>query len=194
MNDQILSFLQEALRIKQMIRSGWIYSGVPKSEVESVADHSYMVTLLALIIALEEQRKGNEINLEKTIIMALLHDLSESISQDIDRRIRKFSPKEYDNFKNELDTNATKFLFSKLPQEVSTKLLDYLSEFRKAETKEARIVVEADRLETILQLNEYQKLGISKNKFQEFYTNMSNEIQSYQFELVKYCASKLLKE
>ncbi|HUT80975.1 MAG TPA: HD family hydrolase [Candidatus Bathyarchaeia archaeon] len=194
MYDKICSFLKDSLHLKRMIRSGWINSGVPPAEVESVADHSYMVTLLALVIALDEQRKGNDINLEKTIIMALLHDLSESVSQDINRSIRKFTPENYDNFKRELDMNASNYLLNKLPQGDSEKLLDYLSEFRSAETKEARIVVEADRLETILQLNSYQKLGIPKNNFHEFYQNLSNELEFYQFDLVKDLASKLLME
>lgn len=194
MNDKILSFLQESLRLKKMLRSGWISSGVPTSDIESVADHSYMVTLLSLVIGLEEQRKGIEIDLEKTIIMALLHDLSEGVSQDINRCIRKFTPENYDKFKQELDSNAANFLLSKLPQEESTKLLDYLSELKKAETKEARIVIEADRLDTILQLTEYRKSGILKDNFKEFYDNFTSEINFYQYDLVKYCASKLLEE
>jgi len=36
----LLSFLQETIRLKRIVRSGWVYSGVPLSEVESVADHS----------------------------------------------------------------------------------------------------------------------------------------------------------
>ena len=106
MTDKILEFFGEALRLKRMPRSGWVYSGIPLTEVESVADHSYMVSLVALILAMQEKQKGKQIDLEKVLIMALTHDLPESVSQDIDRRVRKFSPKKYDDFKKDLDKNA----------------------------------------------------------------------------------------
>ena len=57
--DKILEFFEEAIRLKRMPRSGWIYSGIPLTDVESVADHSYMTTLVALILALQEKQKGH---------------------------------------------------------------------------------------------------------------------------------------
>ena len=73
MTNEILSFLQEALRLKRMVRSGWIYSGVSKADTESVADHSYMITLLTLILAIKEKEKGNVIDIVNLLGKRVAH-------------------------------------------------------------------------------------------------------------------------
>ncbi|NHK32543.1 MAG: HD family hydrolase [Asgard group archaeon] len=193
MIDNINNFLQNAIRLKKMVRSGWLYSGVSKSDVESVADHSYMVSLLSLIIALSKQEKGEKINLEKVLIMALLHDLPESVSQDIDRRIRKFSPEKYDAFKKELDVNAFESLINELPTNLVDKLSPYYQELIEGKSQEARIVIEVDRLEILIQLQQYRQTGLNKNLFKEFYDAFNMEKNSYQIDLVKKLAKFYLE-
>jgi len=193
LTEDILSFLQEALRLKKMVRSGWIYSGVSKADTESVADHSYMITLLTLILALKEKEKGNNIDIEKTLVMAILHDLPESISQDLDRRIRKYSPKKYDEFKTDLDREAIKHLFNNLPGKTGDYLLEVFQEFHAKKTLEARIVMEADRLETILQMSDYIQRGYPRELFSEFINNFSEEVDDYKNEDVRNIARYLLE-
>jgi putative hydrolase of HD superfamily len=193
LTETILSFLQEALRLKKMVRSGWIYSGVSKSDTESVADHSYMVTLLALILALNEKERGTKIDIEKTLVMAILHDLPESVSQDLDRRIRKFSPKKYDEFKTDLDTAGTKHLLSNLPEKIGNYLLETFQELQQKKTEEAKIIMEADRLETILQMNDYIQRGYPKELFSEFTKNFSKEVDGYKNNDVRTTAKYLLE-
>jgi putative hydrolase of HD superfamily len=193
MIDNINDFLQNAIRLKKMVRSGWLYSGVSKTDVESVADHSYMVSLLSLIIALSKQEKGENINLEKVLIMALLHDLPESVSQDIDRRIRKFSPEKYDAFKKELDKNAFESLINNLPKNMVDKLLPYYQELSEGKSQEAKIVIEADRLEILLQLQQYLQTGLDQELFKEFYDAFNMEKDSYQIDLVKKLAKFYLE-
>lgn len=137
MTDKFLEFFIEASRLKRMPRSGWVYSGIPLSDVESVADHSYMVSLITLILALQEKQNGKEIDLEKVLIMSLIHDLSESISQDISRCVRKFAPEKYDDFKHDLDKNALERIMAILPKELNEKILEYNEEFMQGESLEA---------------------------------------------------------
>ncbi|MHA1220704.1 MAG: hypothetical protein ACTSQB_03115, partial [Candidatus Heimdallarchaeota archaeon] len=59
---------------------------------------------------------------------------------------------------------------------------------------EAKIVSEADRFEVILQLADYRRLGLPKDNFQEFYDSLDEEVENYQFNIVKELASRLLKE
>ncbi|MHA1157040.1 MAG: HD domain-containing protein [Candidatus Heimdallarchaeota archaeon] len=189
----LLSFLQETIRLKRIVRSGWVYSGVPLSEVESVADHSQFVTMITMLICFDEKAKGKKINLEKALIMAHIHDLSESVSQDINRCIRKFSPEKFDAFKHDLDKNAANSLFEKLPEEQGKILQDYFAEFQAKKSIEARIVSEADRLETILQMNNYIQKGLSKEMFSDFFTSFNKEVNNYEFDLVKKLAKELLE-
>lgn len=193
MIENLIDFLQNTIRLKRMVRSGWLYSGVPKSDVESVADHSYMVSLLSLILALNKKIKGEKINIEKVLIMALIHDLPESVSQDIDRRIRKFSPDKYDAFKKELDIKAFESLISKLPSDFANKLLPYYSEFLEGNSQEARIVIEADRLEILIQLQQYLQTGLDQELFQEFFDAFNKEKNSYKNDLVKKLAKHYLE-
>ncbi|MBD3191862.1 MAG: HD domain-containing protein [Candidatus Heimdallarchaeota archaeon] len=193
---EILSFIFEAMRLKRLPRSGWIFSGVAMSEVESVADHSFFVTMITLIIALAEQQKQEQeqtINLEKALIMALLHDLAEGVSQDIDRRVKEFAPKSYQEFKKELDENATKEILQKLPTILTEQLSTYYDEYRKQETIEAKIVAEADRLETLIQLVNYTRLGYPKTLFRKFYEFLRQEQKSYKIPLIKDIAKQLLE-
>jgi putative hydrolase of HD superfamily len=193
MIDNINNFLHDAIRLKRMVRSGWLYSGVSKTDVESVADHSYMVSLLSLIIALSKQENGEKINLEKVLIMALLHDLPECVSQDIDRRIRKFSPEKYDAFKKELDVNAFESVINNLPKNFVDKLLPYYQELIEGKSQEAKIVIEADRLEVLIQLRQYRQTGLKQELFKEFYDVLNLEKDSYQIDLVRKLAKFYLE-
>jgi len=125
--------------------------------------------------------------------LAHIHDLSESVSQDINRCIRKFSPEKFDAFKHDLDKNAANSLFEKLPEEQGKILQDYFAEFQAKKSIEARIVSEADRLETILQMNNYIQKGLSKEMFSDFFTSFNKEVNNYEFDLVKKLAKELLE-
>ena len=188
-----LTFLQEAIRLKQMVRSGWIYSGVPHSDVESVADHTQNVSIITLITCLDEQAKGRTVDIEKALIMATIHDLSESVSQDIDRRVRKFSPEKYDAFKHDMDRNALFSLLTKLPDFSKKKLEMIFLEFQEKITIEAKLVSEADRLDTILQMDSYIRNGLPKEMFQEFLLNFNEELGSFEFDFIKRMAKKVLR-
>jgi putative hydrolase of HD superfamily len=47
----LLPFLRLAGELKRVPRTGWLHSGVPSPVVESVADHSWRVGVLALAVA-----------------------------------------------------------------------------------------------------------------------------------------------
>ena len=192
--DNYLEFFNEALRLKRMPRSGWIYSGVPLSKVESVADHTYMVSLISLMTALEEKQKGYEVDVEKVLIMSLIHDLSEGISQDIDRRVRKFAPEKFDDFKHDMDKKALEKFADMLPKNTGEKIKEYFYEYLEGKSREAQIVHEADRIEVIFQLVDYVKKGNSKDNFSEFYQGLSDEVDNYQVELINKIGKKLIKE
>ncbi|NHJ49726.1 MAG: HD domain-containing protein [Asgard group archaeon] len=190
MTEKMVEFFQNTIRLKRMLRNGWVSSGVPPSAVESVADHSFMVAIISLILALADQEKNTKVDIEKVLIMALLHDLSESVTQDINRCVKKFSPDSYDNFKSDLDKNATSFLLEFLPTKQAEYLSDIHQEFVKRESKEAIIVHNADRLETLMQLQQYREIGLSKQMFSAFFDTFEQEINNYDNELVKALATQ----
>ncbi|RLG15562.1 hypothetical protein DRN63_05195 [Nanoarchaeota archaeon] len=76
--------------LKRMPRIGWIIAGIPKCSVERVADHSYFVTLLAYIMSFFIKN----VDREKLLKIALIHDLSEAIVHDIGGKARKLIPRD----------------------------------------------------------------------------------------------------
>ncbi|MCA9779191.1 MAG: HD domain-containing protein, partial [Candidatus Eremiobacteraeota bacterium] len=63
--------LRHLLRLKTVSRQGWTRHPIPQAAVESVADHSYGVALLALLMC------PPELNRSRVLELALLHDLAE---------------------------------------------------------------------------------------------------------------------
>lgn len=78
-NRNLLQFLIKLYTLRRIPRIGWLIAGIPKCSVESVAEYSYFVTLLAYIVSFFI----NNIDKEKLIKIALIHVLSEAIVHDI---------------------------------------------------------------------------------------------------------------
>ena len=85
---EMLEIFMYASRMKNLPRAGWLFTGV--KNVESLADHSYNVSFITLILAeYLKNEKSIEINLEKALKLAIIHDLAESIITDIPTPIYK---------------------------------------------------------------------------------------------------------
>src|SRR5690242_15589080 len=73
----ILDLLGHAEALKRLPRTGWLHIGVQAPE--SVADHSYRIALLTLLVAAGEPA----LDLARALTIALVHDLPEAIAGDI---------------------------------------------------------------------------------------------------------------
>ena len=73
----MLPTLIELQRLKRLDRTGWTLRGLPNG-TESVAAHSFGVTVAAMLLADEIRARGTEVDLEKVLRMALLHDWAET--------------------------------------------------------------------------------------------------------------------
>jgi putative hydrolase of HD superfamily len=79
--------LWAALRgVTNLARTGWMLRGIPPSEAETVASHSYAAAVIAFELAVDAARKGLRVDPYRASVMALLHDLAESLIGDITRR------------------------------------------------------------------------------------------------------------
>ena len=77
----ILKFLIEVGKLKNIKRRGIMFYGV--KDAETTAEHSFRMTIVAWILGEIANEKGENLNLEKVIKMALCHDLCEVYSGDI---------------------------------------------------------------------------------------------------------------
>jgi putative hydrolase of HD superfamily len=73
----------EFVQLKQLYRQGWLHKGISLQNCETVAEHSFCVALLALILADEY---SVELDTAKVIRMALIHDLGEIYAGDFTPR------------------------------------------------------------------------------------------------------------
>jgi len=144
----ILSYF-ELFQLKQLYRQGWLKRGIPSEVCESVAEHSFGVALLALWLA---DTYYPELDTQKVLCMALLHDFGEVYAGDIipgdqvpidEKRARELSSVEQ--------------VFSKLPG--GEEYIDLWKEFEMGDSPEARFVRQIDRLEMGFQAAVYRSQG-----------------------------------
>ncbi|HEY0728834.1 MAG TPA: HD domain-containing protein, partial [Pyrinomonadaceae bacterium] len=80
----MLSTLIELQRLKGLDRTGWTLRGFPNG-TESVAAHSFGVSVTAMLLADELIAQGVAVNVEKILRISLLHDWAEARIGDMPR-------------------------------------------------------------------------------------------------------------
>ncbi len=112
--------------------------------------------------------KGVKVNTERALTLALLHDVPEALTHDIDRRVVKLGGKPMKLGKRQVERNAV----TKLSQTAGI-LGNILEEawtlLESDNSLEAQIVHACDRLETSVQALEYVLQGYRPEQFNEFW-------------------------
>jgi putative hydrolases of HD superfamily len=139
----------EVLHLKQVFRKGWLERGLPPARCESVAEHSFGNAMLCLLLA---QQQPN-LNVEKILRMALVHDLGEVYVGDL-TPTDAVAPAE----KYALEKQAVLKILSDLP--AGETLLANWEEYEAQVTPEAQFVKQVDRLEFALQAAQYQQADL----------------------------------
>jgi putative hydrolase of HD superfamily len=156
--DGLIDFITEAGKLKRILRTGWVESDIP--DPESVADHSFRVALITLVLADE---RG--LDTLKSVRMALLHDLAEVETGDL-TPIQKDADSEASK---RAENQAMVSLLEKLPESISGTYTSAWREFSEASTEEARLVRDADKLEMVMQASEYLREGGDRGKLMHFW-------------------------
>ncbi len=147
----MLSLLLELGNLKRLPRTGWLLRGIPNPE--SIADHSYRVALITLFLADELKAKGVEIDVERALKIALLHDLAEARVTDIPLTAQHY----LDKGKAEKKALMELLLASPSPREY----FKLWREYEEGLSLEGRLVKFADKLEMLIQAYEYERAGFS---------------------------------
>lgn len=128
---------------------------------ESVADHTWRLVLLIICI---KDELSKEIDLEKALKMAIIHDIAEIIAGDESPLGNDGTGKNSHAFNEEIkkkiflkEKAAAIKIFSKLPKKIGKEFLDLWLEFEEQKSYEAKVVKSLDRLEAVLQVLEYSK-------------------------------------
>jgi len=166
----LIASLEKVYRLKSIPRSGWVQSGLPVDEVESIASHSFGMSLLILYLRTELQANG--INVARALNMALVHDLAETITGDL-------TPA--DNISAEAKQLAESLAFGQLTDQLQDE--DYFralwDEFEAGESREAQAVRRIDKLDMLIQAYLYEKkFSIRLDSFWENMDTMFRDSES----------------
>lgn len=150
-DDPTLGVWLRASRLKRLFRQGWLKRGVPESSCESVADHSFGVALLALLLA--PAREG--VDRERAVLMALVHELGEAYAGDI-TPVDGVSKEE----KARREGEAILRVLAGHPE--AGFILGLWEEYEEARSPTARFVKELDRLELGLEASVHAAEGSTR--------------------------------
>ncbi len=148
--DRLVDLLMETATLKRMPRTGWGMRGVP--HVESVAEHSFGAAFVAM--ALATVLGEGLVDMEKVLIIALLHDLAEVRLTDLPTSAIRLLPK---TVKGQAEARAIGELLSPLPS--GGQMAALWQEFEEGSSPEGRLVRDADKLEMMVQCLRYEQAG-----------------------------------
>jgi 5'-deoxynucleotidase YfbR-like HD superfamily hydrolase len=138
--DQQIAFLNEADKLKTILRGTTLCDA---SRAENSAEHSWHLTLYALVLA---DQAGPEVNINRVIKMLILHDLVEIDAGD--------NPifGDYDAAEMEAQEQiAADRIFGLLPADLRVALRSIWEEFEAAESPSARFAKSLDRFQPPMQ-------------------------------------------
>ena len=136
---EFLSILSVAERLKCNTRHSYTSSG----RHESVAEHSWRISLMAMLLTPEFPQA----DMNKVIRMCLIHDLGEAFTGDIPA----FEKTDADVEKEDAAFDGW---VKTLPEETRQEFSALLSEMSALETQEAKIYKALDKMEALIQHNE----------------------------------------
>ena len=167
-------------------RSGWVSHGVAIQDVESVAEHSFSTTFLALLLSDLELEQGRMVEVSRVVRMALLHDLSETLTFDISKGYLEYLGKRGKQIKDEVETAAWKHVLHGVNEsKLRSRYASLQEEFDAEQTLESRIVHAADRLDIMLQVAEYTKRGYQRRLLASLWKSSDRELRGSKIESVE---------
>ena len=162
----ILEFGKIVGKLKKIKRTGWVRNGV--LEPESVADHELRLATIALVTA-----HDLNVNQEKIVRMALIHDIAEAEVGDI--VINRGGVVTGDSEKYLKERQAIEYIFGGLND--SDELIALWDEYAHQESKEARILKQLNSLEMVMSALEYEETVDQSAKLNEFWESARKTIQ-----------------
>ncbi|PIE80561.1 MAG: hypothetical protein CSA11_07385 [Chloroflexi bacterium] len=143
----VINTLMHGNQLKRTPRTGWAMRGVPN--YENVAAHSFGVVYAILVLApLVEP----DINLERALAMAALHDLPEALTTDIPTPAWRFL-----SSNNKTDSERMAMAEMLGGSEAEERFMAWWEELHAQETPEALLVHDADKIDMFLQAFMYEQ-------------------------------------
>lgn len=176
----IMDLHARLITLKLLPRTGWLQRGV--NNVESIAEHTFSVASLALIIG--DQIDG--LDRGRFLAIALLHDMAEALVGDLPFSARRLIGPA---IKQEAERLGMIELLEGIPQ--AEEYMQLWQEYTEGKTAEARLVKQLDRIEMLSQALAYEKAG--SRVMGEFWEDIE-EGWSDEFPIIQHIVEHLKKE
>jgi len=149
----MLSTLIELQRLKRLDRTGWTLRGLANG-TESVAAHSFGVSVTAMLLADRCVAQGVTVDVEKLLRIALLHDWAETRVGDMPRTATLY-------FGSEARKHAETAAFADIVNPVDTggSYANLYDDYERRQSLEARLVKAADVLDLLIQVLALERAG-----------------------------------
>jgi putative hydrolase of HD superfamily len=149
----VVPFLFEMGYLKNIPRAGWLRLGI--RQPESVAEHSLRVSIVGMTLAVLEGADPGRVS-----ALCVFHDGHETRIGDVPATGRAYIT----TAKPEAITSHQS---AGMPAEMAKMFQELTAEFEAAETIEARVARDADKLETLLQAIEYGEQGYKTDAWRQ---------------------------
>jgi putative hydrolase of HD superfamily len=149
----MIQTLIELQRLKTLDRTGWTLRGQAPG-AESVAAHSYGVALAAMMLADEVRARGVEVDMERVLRVALMHDWAEARLGDMPRTAVSY-------FGATTRRKAERAAFDDIVREVAGResYSALHEDYENRESLEARLVKAADIIDLLVQALAFERAG-----------------------------------
>ncbi len=148
---------------KELPRQGFIALGFKRNEADSVAAHSWTTAMLVYLIATEMKKRGEKIDVDKAVKMAMFHDMAETIVGDVGTFVKGMAKGAFAPIEEE----GLKWLVKDLPS--NKEIISLVEEYMQRKTLEARICKVADNLDALAQAKGVPAAQTALKYFKEVY-------------------------
>jgi putative hydrolase of HD superfamily len=139
--------VDDGMKVLWLARTGWMQSGVPAAIAETVAQHTFIASLIALDLFPKMRASGKAFNEAKVLKMIIVHDIHEGLCGDLPKWIGERVNKKL------LEEEAISNM--ELPEEIKM----ILREYTLMKSDEAKIARLADLMATWRMAIYYKQLG-----------------------------------
>ncbi|AET38006.1 HD domain-containing protein Ecym_2260 [Eremothecium cymbalariae DBVPG len=161
----VISFLHIIELLKIQRRTGWVDVGI--NPCESIGDHMYRMGVSSMLI------KNPEVNRDKCVRIALVHDMAESLVGDI-TPLGGITKEE----KHRREWETMQYLCEKVirpynPVAADEIMADFVA-YEREDCLEARYVKDIDKFEMLVQCFEYERRHKFSKELEQFWSAVSS--------------------